>query len=72
MYTDIKKVREINGQQFIDDFKKTRSFITVPYCTGCSFELRKNDVWEMAKENSIDYIMDYCPYAVKRICMTIK
>lgn len=72
MYSGIKKVREMNGQKFIDDFNRTRTFLSLPYCTSYPYELRKREVWESAKGNQIEYDMNYCPYVTTRVCMTIK
>lgn len=70
MYTDIKKVRAVNGEQFIKDFKSSRECL-VRTSDRISFRVKRKDVWDMAKEYQLDYRTDLCPYVVKRKCLTL-
>lgn len=71
MYKGIKRVREMNGQAFIDDFFRARVILTRTDQTLSYFEVRKKEVWETAKQGNIYYTMDICPFVVPRTCMTI-
>jgi hypothetical protein len=62
-YTEIKKVREINGQQFIDDFKRVRTVVAYCYNTVDTFQIQRWEVWERAKAKKLHYFMSTDVYA---------
>lgn len=53
-YSGIKKVREVNGQRWIDDFKRLHTVVLV-HPNGIFFEVRKNEVWDTAKYTRLVY-----------------
>lgn len=70
MYTGIKQVRALNGQEFIDDFKKIHSFVVWTKYSSF-FEVKKRDVWRIAKTRKVEYTIDRDLYVVKRKSMII-
>lgn len=70
-YNEPDKIRQHNGQQFIDDFKRAKTIIVFAYNSETTFEVQKQDVWDIAKQMKLHYNMDYCPYTIHRTCMTI-
>lgn len=57
-YSGTKKVRAINGQRWIDDFKRLR-LVVVMLPTGIWFEVKKIEVWREARTTRLVYsIMD--------------
>lgn len=71
MYTGIKKVRDLNGQQFIDDLKHAQTILVMAVNTGISFRVDKTELWDMARTKKIKYITNYCPFVIKRRCLTV-
>lgn len=70
-YGETKKVRAIQGNQFILDFKSVYDVVVWAANTGRSFPTRKVDVWERAKTEKIDYFMTDDVYANRRVVMKI-
>lgn len=69
MSVSIKKVRELNGQKFIDDF---RSVHTVMASTsGYYFRILKREVMEHAENSKVHYCMTDKIFKKKRIVMVI-
>jgi hypothetical protein len=68
-YTDIKEVREMNGSQFIRDFRKYR---TPQIQMGVSFfTIGKSELWRIAKIGRIVYTIRTDIFIDKRPCMVI-
>jgi hypothetical protein len=55
-YGETKKVRDLQGDQFIQDFKKFRRVAIYAKDTERSFPALKLDVWAVAKVKKIYYI----------------
>lgn len=70
-YGETKKVRAIQGDQFIKDFKSVRTIVVWAANTGRSFPALKLDVWERAKTEKIDYFMTDDVFANRRVVMKI-
>jgi len=70
-YDEPNKVRQHNGQQFIDDFKKAKTILVFAYNTENQFEIKKQDLWNFAKVKKVHYSMKYCPFVQPRICLTV-
>lgn len=70
MYTETKKVREIQGDRFVNEFKSIRS-IGLMTSAGEFFEVKKSDVWRKAKEVKLRYSITDKIYAVKRRSMVL-
>lgn len=71
MYKEIKKVRLINGGQFISDFHAVGTIVAFTGATGRSFTCLKNDVWELAKVSVIYYTMTTEVFKNGRVVMQI-
>lgn len=71
-YTGVKKVREHNGQQFIDDFRRCRGSIVcyVP-ATSQFFAVLRMDVWRKALQGKVHYMISQEVYKVKRDTIVI-
>lgn len=69
-YSGIKKVREINGQRWIDDFKRLRT-VVVMLPSGVFFEVQKIEVWREAKSIRLVYSIFTTLYRNKREVFTI-
>ena len=65
-YTEIKKVRAVNGQEFIDDFKRLRTVVAYCYNSETTFIIRRWEVWERAKQRKIHYFTSKDVYANRR------
>lgn len=70
-YTEIKKVREINGQQFIDDFKRLHTIVAWCANTGTTFAVQRWEVWEAAKSTKLLYITSTDVYKNRREVIVI-
>ena len=70
-YGETKKVRAIQGDQFIQDFKSVRTVVVWAANTGRSFPVLKVDVWQRAKTEKIDYYMTDDVFANGRVIMKI-
>lgn len=70
MYTRIKKVRQNNGQKFIDCFKRLYT-IGVYSKSGDFYVVKKSHVWENAESSKIEYYLTDLIYANRRIVMVI-
>lgn len=66
----MKKVRENNGQIFIDDFKKV-SEVMARTETGKYFKILRRDVWESAMEGRVSYMLTRDIYIVRRMVMVV-
>lgn len=53
-YSGIKQVRGVNGQKWIDDFKRLDTIVLI-LPNGIFFEVRKNEVWDTAKHTRLVY-----------------
>lgn len=69
MYTDIKKVRALNGQEFIDNFKKLKDFDCA--VSGYFVRASKASVWEAAKKVKLNYYLTDRMYKSRRTSMVI-
>lgn len=69
MYTDIKKVRALNGQEFIDNFKKLSSFDCA--VSGYFIRASKTNVWEAAKTVKLNWYLTNKMYKNHRTSMVI-
>jgi hypothetical protein len=63
-YSGIKQVRNVNGQRWIDDFKRSQVVVLLP--SGLFFEVRKADVWRVARTWRIVYSIFDDLYVRKR------
>lgn len=70
-YGETKKVRAVQGDQFIQDFKSVSTIVVWAANSGRSFPTIKLDVWERAKTEKIDYFMTDDVYANRRVVMKI-
>lgn len=70
-YTGIKQVRAVNGQRWIDDFKRLQSIVMM-LPGGLFFEVRKADVWRAARRWRVNYSIYDDLYQRKResFCIT--
>lgn len=71
MYADVKNVRYWNDQKFIDAFKRSHVILVMAPSTSSSFRITKRELWNTARFRKIKYVTDYCPYVVKRKCLTV-
>ena len=67
----IKKIRQVNGQQFIDDLARVSEVMTRPTDTGEYFYLRKSDVRKAAMSVEIQYYITTHIFIVKRETMVV-
>lgn len=67
----IKKIRQHNDQQFLDDFKSVRQILISPRNTGAYFNVSKKEVKERAEEQIIHYYLTDKIFAVKRTVMVV-
>jgi hypothetical protein len=65
-YTDIKKVREMNGQQFIDDFKRVHTVGAYAYNSESFFTTQRRELWESAKVKKLHYMISRDVYVNSR------
>jgi hypothetical protein len=70
-YGETKKVRAVQGDQFVKDFKKVRTIVVWAANTGRSFPALKLDVWERAKTEKIYYFMTDDVFQNRRVVMKI-
>lgn len=70
-YTGIKRVRQLNGQKFIDDFHSAHTVCASPELTGCFLQVSKQDVWRCARDCKINYTMTIAIYKNNRMVMLI-
>lgn len=70
-YGETKKVRAIQGDQFIQDFKKVNTIVVYADTTGRTFPVQKNDVWDRAKDTKIYYKMTDQVFQSGRLVMLI-
>lgn len=70
MYTNIKKVREHNSQQFIDDFKRLCSFGMLSK-SGDFYHITKSEIWKKAQEGKILYTLNDKIFVSKRTSMIL-
>lgn len=71
-YTGTKKVREHNGQQFIDDFRRCRgTIVCYVMATGDYFAVLRMDVWQKALQGKVHYMILNEVYKVKRDTIVI-
>ncbi len=69
-YSGIKQVREMNGQQFIEDFK-SHNTVGVLLPAGTFFEIRKSDLWSEARTRRVAYVRTDSVFANGRVVMAI-
>jgi hypothetical protein len=62
-YTEIKTVRAMNGQQFIDDFKRLRTIVVWCSVSKTTFVVQRWEVWAQAKRKKIEYLTSTDVYA---------
>jgi hypothetical protein len=70
-YGETKKVRAIQGDQFIKDFKRVQTIVIYATTTSRSFPALKTDVWGRAKTGKIYYKMTTEIFANNRLVMLI-
>lgn len=70
-YTGIKEVRKYNPDQFVQDFKKLYSFVVMTKYSYF-FEVKKSDVWKIAKTREVIYEITRDLYVSRRDSMIIK
>lgn len=70
MYTETKKVRAINGDQFVIDFKRLHSIMARTH-TGKLFHIKKSELWNEAKGEKITYYLTNKIFVSKRTTMVI-
>lgn len=56
-YIEVKKVRAVNGQQFIDDFKSIHTVMAYASSSKLFLEVPRWRVWEDAKTQKIKYFV---------------
>lgn len=71
MYTGIKQVRAVNGEQFIKDFRKYQQIVIYAQCSKVFMTVRRLEVWELAKREKITYMLSNDIYIVKRTVIVI-
>ncbi len=70
-FTGIKEVRNKNGQQFIDDFKKYKTVVVMPQYTKGFYIALRSDVWEYAKDRKLLYLIRNDVFKNQREVMVI-
>jgi TolB-like protein len=70
-YSGIKKVRALNGQKFIDDFRKHHTIVVYAKRSTEFFEVRKEEVWRTARRSMIGYYLSTEIYTNGREVMVI-
>lgn len=70
-YGETKRVRAVQGDQFIQDFKKINTIVVYADVTGRTFPVQKNDVWDRAKDTKIYYKMTDQVFQNGRLVMLI-
>lgn len=70
MYTETKKVREMNGDQFVNDFKRLYSIGMITK-SGDFFHIKKSELWKVAKGEKITYYLTDKIFVSKRTTMVI-
>lgn len=69
-YSDIKMVREKNGDVFLSHFKMLELVVWVPL-TGVYLKTQKQGVWNRAKHKKIRYELSNLVYQNRRNVMVI-
>jgi hypothetical protein len=67
----VKKIKELNGPQFVADLKRVRNVMCYTSSSRAFFHLKKSDVKKRATEDKIHYYMTETLFVVKRMVMVI-
>lgn len=68
----VKKIKEFNQQEFLDDLKRVRDILVQPDWTQAYFKVAKRDVRKMAETCEIKYYMTDEIFVIKRDVMVIR
>lgn len=68
----VKKIKEWNSQEFLDDLKRVRDILVQPDITQAYFRITKRDLKRMAETCEINYYMTDKIFVVKRDVMVVR
>lgn len=67
----VKKIKEHNGEQFLEDLKSVRDIMVDLEQTNSYFRIKKKDLLEAAQKTEINYYMTDKIFVVKRFVMVV-
>ena len=67
----MKKVRLINGDQFVKDFKSFHTKLVYAGTSSQFFNIKSSELWKMAHEYKINYYLSDKVFLNRRTCFIV-